>query len=124
MSLIVRPGILEIDPYVPGAHHLPGDGPVYKMSSNESAIGASPAAIAAYATAAAEMHRYFDGGATDLRTAIAMDIDADPAQTVATRERMLTEWEEDGILVIGTHFCAPTAGRIGRDNGWRRFFVE
>ena len=53
-----------------------------------------------------------------------MPFDADPAQTVATRERMLTEWEEDGILVIGTHFCAPTAGRIGRENGWRRFFVE
>lgn len=82
MSLIVRPGILEIEAYVPGAHHLPGDGPIYKMSSNESAIGPSPAAIAAYAAAASEMHRYFDGGATDLRSAIAADIDADPAQIV------------------------------------------
>jgi histidinol-phosphate aminotransferase len=82
MSLIVRPGILEIDAYVPGAHHLPGDGPIYKMSSNESAIGPSPAAIAAYAAAATEMHRYFDGGATDLRSVIAAGIDADPAQIV------------------------------------------
>lgn len=82
MSLIVRPGILDIAAYVPGAHHLPGDGPVYKMSSNESAIGPSPAAMAAYAAGAAEIHRYPDGSAADLRAVIAAGIDADASQIV------------------------------------------
>ncbi|HEX9449474.1 MAG TPA: histidinol-phosphate transaminase [Dongiaceae bacterium] len=82
MSLIVRPGILDIAAYVPGAHHLPGDGPVYKMSSNESAIGSSAAAMAAYAAAASEIHRYPDGAANALRAAIAAGIDADPSQIV------------------------------------------
>ena len=47
MSLAVRPGILDIAAYVPGEHALPGEGPVYKMSSNESPLGASPSAIVA-----------------------------------------------------------------------------
>lgn len=65
-----RPGILDIAPYVPGKSGSTG-GPVHKLSSNESALGASPAAIAAYRAAATELERYPDGGATALRQAIA-----------------------------------------------------
>jgi len=82
MSLTVRPGILEIAAYVPGEHALPGEGPVYKMSSNESPLGASPAAIEAYRGLCGEIHRYPDGGATALREALAATIDADPTQIV------------------------------------------
>ena len=82
MTLQVRPGILEIAAYVPGEAELPGSGPVYKMSSNESPLGASPAAIEAYRTLAGELHRYPDGGAVALRRAIGQEIDADPAQIV------------------------------------------
>lgn len=46
--------------------------------------------------------------------------DYDLQQTVATRERMLSNWEASGILVIGTHFAAPTAGRIKQQGGSRR----
>ena len=82
MSLAVRPGILDIAAYVPGEHALPGDGPVYKMSSNESPLGASPAAVEAYRGLCSELHRYPDGGATALREALAATIDADPMQIV------------------------------------------
>jgi histidinol-phosphate aminotransferase len=82
MSLIVRPGIMEIAPYVPGEAELPGSGPIYKMSSNESALGPSPAAIEAYRSLSGELHRYPDGGATKLREAIAASIDVDPAQII------------------------------------------
>jgi glyoxylase-like metal-dependent hydrolase (beta-lactamase superfamily II) len=54
----------------------------------------------------------------------AMPFDADPGQAVATRERMLAEWEASGILVIGTHFAAPTAGRITGRGGARRLVCE
>ena len=63
MTLRVRPGILEIEAYVPGEAELPGSGPIYKMSSNESPLGASPAAIEVYRALAGELHRYPDGGA-------------------------------------------------------------
>jgi histidinol-phosphate aminotransferase len=82
MSLVVRPGILDIDAYVPGEHSLPGSGPVYKMSSNESAIGPSKKAIEAFAADAAELHRYADGGAVKLREVIAAGIGAKADQIV------------------------------------------
>jgi histidinol-phosphate aminotransferase len=82
MSLAVRPGILDIAAYVPGEHDLPGASPVYKMSSNESPLGASPLAIEAYRALSGELHRYPDGSATALRKAIAATIDADPDQIV------------------------------------------
>ena len=45
MTLQVRPGILDIEVYVPGESELPGNGPVYKMSSNESPLGPGAAAL-------------------------------------------------------------------------------
>ena len=82
MTLQVRPGIMEIEAYVPGEAELPGSGPVYKMSSNESPLGISPKAREAYLAMAGELHRYPDGGAVALRRAIGEAIDADPAQIV------------------------------------------
>jgi histidinol-phosphate aminotransferase len=78
----VRPGILEIEPYVPGDSNLPGSAPVYKMSSNESPLGISPAAREVYLAAAGELHRYPDGGAVALRRAIGATIGADPDRIV------------------------------------------
>jgi glyoxylase-like metal-dependent hydrolase (beta-lactamase superfamily II) len=41
--------------------------------------------------------------------------DSDKAAAIATRKRVLGEVADQPILVIGTHFPAPTAGRIRRD---------
>jgi histidinol-phosphate aminotransferase len=65
-----KPGILEIEPYVPGKSG-PKTGKTFKLSSNESPIGASPKAVAAFATAAADLALYPDGSAAALREAIA-----------------------------------------------------
>jgi histidinol-phosphate aminotransferase len=65
-----RPGILDIAPYVPGRSGSKGV-KVHKLSSNESPLGASPAAIAAFKSAAAALELYPDGSATELREAIA-----------------------------------------------------
>jgi histidinol-phosphate aminotransferase len=70
MSLTVRPGIMDIAAYVPGEHALPGEGPVHRMASNESAVGASPRAVEAYRALGGELHRYPDGAAKALRTAL------------------------------------------------------
>jgi glyoxylase-like metal-dependent hydrolase (beta-lactamase superfamily II) len=43
------------------------------------------------------------------------DVDVDPSAAAATRRRMFGEWSDRPVLVIGTHFAEPTAGRIRRD---------
>lgn len=66
-----RPGILDIAPYVPGSAEAPGVSKVYKLSSNESALGASKKAISAYNDEGASLHLYPDGASTALREKIA-----------------------------------------------------
>ena len=58
-----RPGILDIEPYVPGESSLPGGIEPIKLSSNETPLGPSPRSLAAYRAAAAELARYPDGSA-------------------------------------------------------------
>ena len=77
-----RPGILDISPYVGGASKAPGAEKVYKLSSNESALGVSTIAIDAYKSAADSLHHYPDGAATALRQAIAKTYKLDPAKIV------------------------------------------
>ena len=48
-----RPGVLDIAPYIPGKSTAPGVDKVFKLSSNESPLGPSPHAVAAYKEAAA-----------------------------------------------------------------------
>ena len=73
-----RPGILEIVPYVGGKSAVGGTAPVAKLSSNESPLGPSPHAMAAYRERAVELHRYPEGGSTELRHAIARRHNLDP----------------------------------------------
>ncbi|MDI1344520.1 MAG: histidinol-phosphate transaminase [Pseudolabrys sp.] len=77
-----RPGVLDIAPYVPGKSSAPGVDKVIKLSSNESPLGPSPKAIAAYQTAAAHLEDYPDGAVTELRGAIGRVFGLDPARIV------------------------------------------
>ena len=66
-----RPGILDIAPYVGGKAGLAGRSDVARLASNESPLGPSPRAVAAYQKLAHDLHRYPDGGATKLRESLA-----------------------------------------------------
>lgn len=68
---IARPGILDIAAYVPGESKVAGGLSPAKLSSNETPLGPSPAAIEAFKAAAGDLERYPDGQATRLREAIA-----------------------------------------------------
>ncbi|MEM1370765.1 MAG: histidinol-phosphate transaminase [Pseudomonadota bacterium] len=71
---VPNPGILDIAPYVPGDSHISGAAApkkLIKLSSNETPLGPSPAAIEAYLAAAQSLERYPDGQAVQLRAAIA-----------------------------------------------------
>jgi glyoxylase-like metal-dependent hydrolase (beta-lactamase superfamily II) len=41
--------------------------------------------------------------------------DTDPKEAANVRARLFGEWADDAILVIGTHYAAPTAGKVVRD---------
>ncbi len=77
-----RPGVLAIDAYVPGKSAAPPGVKLHKLSSNETPLGASPKAKAAYADVASRLELYPDGSATALREAIARKYGLDPARIV------------------------------------------
>lgn len=65
-----QPGIMDIAAYVPGGSAVaPGVTPI-KLSSNETPLGPSPAAIEAYRAGAEKLARYPDGSSGNLRNAL------------------------------------------------------
>ncbi|MBL0318975.1 MAG: histidinol-phosphate transaminase [Alphaproteobacteria bacterium] len=80
MPLKPLSSIYGITPYTPGkSKAAAGVSKIIKLSSNETPIGPSPKAIEAYNAAVKTLHRYPDGGSTQLRQAIAQvyELDAD-----------------------------------------------
>jgi histidinol-phosphate aminotransferase len=79
-----RPGILDISPYVGGRSGVPGMAKVWKLSSNESPLGPSPAALEALKTAADDASLYPEGSARILREAIGETYGLDPARIIGS----------------------------------------
>jgi histidinol-phosphate aminotransferase len=77
-----RPGLLDIAAYVPGRSEAPGVAKVFKLSSNETPLGPSPRAIAAYKSIAGHLEEYPDGSAGELREAIGRAFGLDPDRIV------------------------------------------
>jgi histidinol-phosphate aminotransferase len=79
-----KPGVMQLPIYVPGkSTAAPGVTRVIKLSSNESALGASPKALAAYAAEAEHIHRY-PGESADLREALGALHKINPDQIICT----------------------------------------
>jgi histidinol-phosphate aminotransferase len=79
---VPRPGVLDIEAYVPGKSAAPGVSKVYKLSSNETPLGPSPKAVEAVQAVSRELELYPDGAATALREAIAAKYGLDHARIV------------------------------------------
>ena len=77
-----RPGVLDIAAYVPGKSSAPGVAKIFKLSSNETPLGPSPKAIAAYQSVGAHLEDYPDGSASELREAIGRTFGLDPDRIV------------------------------------------
>ncbi len=79
MTLSPKPGVLDIEAYVPGRSQAKGAAKVFKLSSNESPFGPSPKAIAAYERAEPVLGVYPEGSARILKDALAAQygLDAD-----------------------------------------------
>ncbi|WP_277979566.1 histidinol-phosphate transaminase [Sphingomonas phyllosphaerae] len=74
--------IMDIAPYVPGRSTTDDGRKVAKLSSNENPLGTSPAARAAFASAADSLERYPDASGTIVREAIAARFGLDPARII------------------------------------------
>ena len=77
-----KPGILDIAQYIPGKSGAPGLVDPVKLSSNENILGSSPAARAAYASAADSLHLYPDGRGAILRNAVCGRFGLEPERLV------------------------------------------
>lgn len=76
-----RPGVMQIDAYVPGKSKAAGVSKIHKLSSNETPLGPSPKAIEAVKTFD-HLELYPDGAATALREAIGAKYGLDPSRIV------------------------------------------
>lgn len=77
-----KPGVMDIAPYVPGKSSLDYEGKLIKLSSNENALGCSEKAKAAYIQQVGDLHRYPDGQALTLKTAIHQQLGFKPERVV------------------------------------------
>ncbi len=77
-----KPGILDIAAYVGGRAEAAGSAQPIKLSSNESPLGPSPAAVDAFRGAADALETYPEGSARILREAVAETYGLDPARIV------------------------------------------
>ena len=79
---VPKPGILDIQPYVPGKSKVEGVAHPVKLSANENILGCSPLAKAAFAASADQLNLYPDGRAGALREAIAKHYGFEPERLV------------------------------------------
>jgi len=100
-----KPGILDITPYVGGRAPAPGGAPGVKLSSNESALGASRAAVAAYEAARREISLYPEGSCQVLRQTIGEIHDLDP-------ERIVCGNGSDELLSLLAHICVSPGDEV------------
>jgi histidinol-phosphate aminotransferase len=112
-----RAGILDIDAYVPGKSSVPGNVTVHKLSSNESAVGASEAAVEAMKAAAANLALYPDGTATKLRSAIAARYGLDP-------QRIICGAGSDELLsLVTTAYLGPGDEAVYSQHGFLMYRI-
>jgi histidinol-phosphate aminotransferase len=107
-----RPGVLAIEAYVPGKSSAPGVAKIFKLSSNETPLGPSLKAVAAYEAAAARLEDYPDGSATALREAIGRAFGLDPARIVCGAG------SDDLLNLLARAYLADGAEAIHTEHGF------
>ena len=107
-----KPGVLEIEAYVPGGSTVPGGVKPVKLSSNENPLGPSPAAVAAFQACASSLERYPDGSASGLRQAIGRAYGLNP-------DRIVCGAGSDELLnLLGHAYLGPGDEAIFTEHGF------
>ena len=106
-----RPGVMQIEAYVPGKSKAAGVAKIHKLSSNETPLGPSPKAAEAIRTFD-HLELYPDGSATRLREAIAARYGLDP-------NRLICGAGSDELLALITHaYVGPGDEGIFTEHGF------
>jgi histidinol-phosphate aminotransferase len=93
--------LAKVKAYVPGEAPKPGKGPSYKLASNENPLGASPKAKAVYAEMSGKLEIYPDGGAGELKAAIAKKNGLDPNRII------VGAGSDEIFLMLGRAYLGP-----------------
>ncbi len=108
-----HPGVGAVDLYVPGKSKAAGfPGTVHKLSSNETPLGPSPAAVAAFRGATDALAAYPDGNATPLREAIGAVHGLDPARIVCGAG------SDELLSLLANIYCEPGTQGILTEHGF------
>ncbi len=123
MSLKVHTDIESLLPYVPGKpieelQRELGLARVIKLASNENPLGPSPKALAVLADAAKTLHRYPDGGAFRLRTALA------DRWKVSLDQVILGNGSDEIIGLLARAFLSPGDEAVMADNTFVIYKME
>jgi histidinol-phosphate aminotransferase len=107
-----KPGVMDIMAYVPGRESAPGAAKVWKLSSNETPLGASPAAIEAAKKVLARAEIYPDGSSHALRDAIAAAHGLNPANI------MCTNGSDEALGLLAQAYLRPGDEGIFTEHGF------
>jgi histidinol-phosphate aminotransferase len=123
MSLKVHSDIESLSPYVPGKpieelQRELGLSKIVKLASNENPLGPSPKALAVLGEASATLHRYPDGGAFKLRTALA------DRWKVALEQVILGNGSDEILGMLARAFLSPGDEAVMADNTFVIYHME
>jgi histidinol-phosphate aminotransferase len=109
---VPRPSVMEIEAYVPGKGLPSGSQTAFKLSSNESPLGPSSAAVDAYRQLAGQLELYPDGAALRLRQALGARYGLDPHWIVCGNG------SDDLLHLLASAYIAPGDEAIFTEHGF------
>jgi histidinol-phosphate aminotransferase len=107
-----NPGVMDISAYVPGREHAPGVARVYKLSSNETPLGASPAATEAARKVLERAEIYPDGQSQALRDAIGAAHGLNPANILCTNG------SDEALALLAQTYLGPGDEGVFTEHGF------
>jgi histidinol-phosphate aminotransferase len=109
---VPRPSVMAIEAYVPGKSRAEGAQRTYKLSSNESPLGPSAAAVEAYRQSGDRLELYPDGSAQRLREALGAHYGLDPQWIVCGNG------SDDLLHLLASAYISPDDEAIFTSHGF------
>ena len=113
-----KDSIMTISAYVGGEHKAPSANRVIKLSSNEGPFGPSPKASAAFAALADKLHIYPDGGAHQVREAIA------ETQNLPIEQIVCSAGSDELIALLVLAYAGPGDEILHTEHGFLMYAIS
>ena len=112
-----KPGVMDIEIYVPGKSSAPAGVRLHKLSSNETPLGSSPAAQEAIAALAGKLELYPDGSAAELKQAIA------ETHGLNTENLICGNGSDELLSLIGSAYLQPGDEVVFTEHGFLMYRI-